>query len=576
MKPGRAAIGILTLIAMLTLINAILGNIVANVLQEWLGPNARLVVFPFLLIAAILVGFELRDRLQGSAEERPRAGLSGQNRARMLAKMRKIWLTDFLDRSLYRELLITLDLVEQPALVLRPMDLLVQRPDCEPRPLPAGTAIAQVYDELDQELLILGAPGAGKTTMLLELARELLDRAAQDSEQPIPIVFPLASWAETRRPLVDWLVDELNKRYDVPRAIAQACVTHDQVLPLLDGLDEVAADQSEGCVAAINTYRQQHGLLPIVVCSRIADYEALRGRLRLGGAIVVQPLTRWQITSYLHQLGPALAGLRATLHKDKSLWELLETPLLLSIVTLVYQGRASAEVPSSGTLSERRTHLFAAYVQRMLERRSADPHYPSARTLHYLAWLARGMVEHSQTVFYIEQLQPDWLPRRQRWAPTWGIAALVGLVFGLVVVLVFGLVFGLVVGLVFGLLTYEHEIASVEALRWSWADALSAVRNDWRSMLVLGLVGGLVGGLVVGLYIGLVGGLNYGGGACLQHLVLRLLIYRNGTAPWNYARFLDSCADRILLRKIGGGYIFIHRMLMDYFAALEPDDEAKT
>jgi hypothetical protein len=32
--------------------------------------------------------------------------------------------------------------------------------------------------------------------------------------------------------------------------------------------------------------------------------------------------------------------------------------------------------------------------------------------------------------------------------------------------------------------------------------------------------------------------------------------------------------DRIFLRKVGGGYIFIHRMLMEYFAALEADPSA--
>jgi hypothetical protein len=37
--------------------------------------------------------------------------------------------------------------------------------------------------------------------------------------------------------------------------------------------------------------------------------------------------------------------------------------------------------------------------------------------------------------------------------------------------------------------------------------------------------------------------------------------------PWNYVKFLDYAAERILLRKVGGGYIFIHRMLLEYFAA---------
>jgi hypothetical protein len=31
--------------------------------------------------------------------------------------------------------------------------------------------------------------------------------------------------------------------------------------------------------------------------------------------------------------------------------------------------------------------------------------------------------------------------------------------------------------------------------------------------------------------------------------------------------FLDYAAERIFLRKVGGGYIFIHRLLQEYFAA---------
>ena len=95
--------------------------------------------------------------------------------------------------------------------------------------------------------------------------------------------------------------------------------------------------------------------------------------------------------------------------------------------------------------------------------------------------------------------------------------------------------------------------------------------------LVVGLVGELEfwlavilvadGGLIGGLAVGLVAGMNAGGHACLEHIVLRLLLVRNGSAPWNYAKFLDHASERILLRKVGGGYIFIHRMLQEYFAA---------
>jgi hypothetical protein len=45
------------------------------------------------------------------------------------------------------------------------------------------------------------------------------------------------------------------------------------------------------------------------------------------------------------------------------------------------------------------------------------------------------------------------------------------------------------------------------------------------------------------------------------------LIARNNLAPGDYVRFLDAAAERLLLRKVGGGYAFIHRMLLEYFAA---------
>ena len=129
--------------------------------------------------------------------------------------------------------------------------------------LAPGTPLIDVFDRLDRALLVLGAPGAGKTTLLLMLARDLLQRAAHDPEQPIPVVFPLSSWAARRRPLSrHWLVDELQQRYDVPRKISQAWVDADQVLPLLDGLDEVQAEHRAACADAINTFRQDHGLLP--------------------------------------------------------------------------------------------------------------------------------------------------------------------------------------------------------------------------------------------------------------------------------------------------------------------------
>jgi hypothetical protein len=45
--------------------------------------------------------------------------------------------------------------------------------------------------------------------------------------------------------------------------------------------------------------------------------------------------------------------------------------------------------------------------------------------------------------------------------------------------------------------------------------------------------------------------------------------------PLNLVRFLDHAISRILLRKVGGGYIFVHRMLLEYFASLESEQQRK-
>ncbi len=81
-----------------------------------------------------------------------------------------------------------------------------------------------------------------------------------------------------------------------------------------------------------------------------------------------------------------------------------------------------------------------------------------------------------------------------------------------------------------------------------------------KAFWVLGAVFSLIGGII--------GGLQTGGAACLQHFILRLLLVRNGQAPLNYPAFLDYAADCLFLRKVGGGYAFVHRTLLEHFAAL--------
>ena len=191
--------------------------------------------------------------------------------------------------------LIALGLQEQLDALANPWHLVLHHPDTAPRSFPLGTRIPEVYDAANGQLLILGAPGSGKTTLMLELARDLLARAEQNAQQQMPVIFTLSSWAAKQQPLAEWMIEELINKYQVPHQLAHVWVETDQILPLLDGLDEVETLNRTKCIEAINTYHQEHAFLPLVVSSRSADYLQQTGRVRLTSAVTIQSLTQQQV-----------------------------------------------------------------------------------------------------------------------------------------------------------------------------------------------------------------------------------------------------------------------------------------
>lgn len=61
-----------------------------------------------------------------------------------------------------------------------------------------------------------------------------------------------------------------------------------------------------------------------------------------------------------------------------------------------------------------------------------------------------------------------------------------------------------------------------------------------------------------------------GGLTTWKHYVIRLLLAVSHTFPWRAQAFFDDATAHILLRRVGGGYSFAHRRLLDYFADTYP------
>jgi hypothetical protein len=123
------------------------------------------------------------------------------------------------------------------------------RPETE---IPATQRLIDVFDRADRRLLILGKPGAGKTTLLLELAEQLLEDAQQSDCNEIPVRLECSNWKDDNQPLSDWLILQLKDKYNVPPGLSRRWIERRQLVPLLDGLDELGLERQQKATNAIS------------------------------------------------------------------------------------------------------------------------------------------------------------------------------------------------------------------------------------------------------------------------------------------------------------------------------------
>nr|WP_322715963.1 NACHT domain-containing protein [Nostoc sp. ChiQUE02]MDZ8228818.1 NACHT domain-containing protein [Nostoc sp. ChiQUE02] len=407
---------------------------------------------------------------------------------RLLLAAVKEEVTARLRQSLHNAVLINLSKESQPQQVKRPWDTEIKIGLKPAEPLPDTTTILEVFDsqEIAGKLLILGAPGSGKTTTQLELAHELIKQAEEQPDYPVPVLFNLSSWKDDRQSITDWLVAELKSKYGVSTKLGKDWVDNQQLLPLLDGLDELDPQRQESCVQAINQFlASENRPFSLVVCSRSEEYSNYSTQLQLNGAIYLQSLTNNQICDYLTSIN--YIELWSTISNDLDLLELVKTPLLLSITVLASQEISVEQWQHLNSTADRIQYLLDAYVGRMLTRDINSRAYfqnkiPIARkTRMWLVWLAKRMQTEAQIEFLIEQLQPSLLKTK-----------ISKIIYNLVVwvviqTLIFGLIFGLIGGLIFGLI----------------------IGPSYGLILgLLGLIRGLFFGMLFGMFTGLCFGLS--------------------------------------------------------------------
>lgn len=453
-------------------------------------------------------------------------------------------------------------------MVDRPWDMSLRQAVGDEKVLRKDINVIDLFDELGGSFLVLGDPGSGKTTALLELARDLIDRASRDDTLPIPVVFNLSSWAESRKTLEEWLSDELNTKYDVPDYAGQAWIQGDDLLPLLDGLDEVRnEDYRQKCVAAINQFHRQH-LVNLIVCSRTADYETLSEKLTLPSAIEQKPLNAEQIDKYLARGGAKLKAVRRAVKNDPILLNLARCPFFLSIIGLAYQGASLAAV-GGNTSDEVRDHVFAAYIDRMFTLHPIAKGYTRETIVRRLIWLAQLLEATGQTVFRIEHLQPSAIAgdaKREAYsrfvlAAVWLLAATpIGIAIALSISLVVhSLLGGIIGGLLYALTVGQVTLMAITAcyqLKYRipfgvmFGCALGFTAWVFLHNLLISLPIGVLAGFAAAIGYRRVGPIVYNYSA-ISEAVLTINPTRKGLG-WSWSHAVTGFIDRLPIGLVVG------------------------
>ena len=207
----------------------------------------------------------------------------------------------------------------------------------------------------NQYLMVLGAPGIGKSTFLRKLGLEALkgttfkkDRK-DEGNQPlhrklIPVFIELKTFRDSDIDLENFIAKEFEIcGFPNSKSFTSSVLSQGKLLLLLDGLDEVPTRNLNRVIEHIDNFATQYNENTFISSCRIAAYSSSFRQLKdvtitdFDDGQIKQFIQRW-FNSELDRETETAEGYWALLNKPENAGakELSHTPLLLTFLCLVY------------------------------------------------------------------------------------------------------------------------------------------------------------------------------------------------------------------------------------------------
>ncbi|MCD0416773.1 NACHT domain-containing protein [Rubrivivax sp. JA1024] len=220
------------------------------------------------------------------------------------------------------------------------------------------------FIEKNQRTVVLGGPGAGKTTFLRFLALAYLDKEifarSQLKRSLLPVYLHLPTFARDKQYLLDAISTPLVTRTEESgRTFYRRLLETGNCILLLDSLDEVSVEQKSAVLQQINDLCSQFPRAKVVVSCRTADYhQVLQGFSEVEISRLTREAVHAIVEAWFSSEPEKGARLLSLLDADKSMSAITETPLLLGLLCIQYRNDLA--------LPKRKTELYRRCVDALL------------------------------------------------------------------------------------------------------------------------------------------------------------------------------------------------------------------